>query len=189
MHKPSPLTIFLVFSAISMQGFGGVMPSAYRGLVERQCWLTAEEFAQYLAMAQILPGPSICNVSIMVGHRFAGWRGGLAAIAGMVAAPFLVVVGLAAIYQQYGNLPLFRQAVSGMSAVAAGLILATGLKMAIALFRKTGWRNTRGAVQLSLLALAFAGLGVLRWQLLIVFCVLAPLGVAASYLMGERHAG
>jgi len=187
MNKHSPLTIFLAFSGISMQGFGGVMPFAYRGLVERQRWLSAEEFTNYLAMAQILPGPTICNVAVMVGHRYAGWRGGLAAIAGMIAAPFFVVIGLAAIYQQYGNLPLFRHAVSGMSAVAAGLILATGLKMAIALFKKSRLRSPRSAVQIALLAMAFIGLGVLRWQLLIVFGVLVPLGVAASYLMGERH--
>ena len=188
MNKHSPLTIFLAFSGISIQGFGGVMPFAYRGLVERQRWLSAEEFAKYLAMAQILPGPTICNVAVMVGHRYAGWRGGLAAIAGMIAAPFFIVVGLAAIYQKYGNLPLFHQAVSGMSAVAAGLILATGLKMALALFKKSGLRNARSAVQLALLAAAFVGLGVLRWQLLLVFCVLVPLGVAAAYLMGEHHA-
>lgn len=188
MNKHSPLRIFLVFSGIALQGFGGVMPFAYRGLVEQQRWLSAEEFAKYLAMAQILPGATICNIATMVGHRFAGWRGGLAATAGMIVPPFCVVIALAAIYQHYGNLPLFRQAVSGMSAVAAGLILATGLKMAITLFKKSGLRSPCGAVQLVLLMMAFMGLGVLRWQLLMVFCVLVPLGVAASYLMEERHA-
>ena len=188
MNKHSPLNIFLVFAGIAMQGFGGVMPFAYRGLVEQQRWLNAEEFARYLAMAQILPGATICHIATMVGHRFAGWRGGLAALAGMIVPPFCVVIGLAAIYQHYGNLPLFRHAVSGMSAVAAGLILATGLKMAIALFKKSSWRSPRRALQIALLATAFVGLGVLRWQLLVVFCVLVPLGVGASYLMEERHA-
>ena len=62
-------TIFLVFSKLALMGFGGVMPFAYRALVEQRKWLTAEEFAQYLASSQMLPGPTICNVSLMVGNR------------------------------------------------------------------------------------------------------------------------
>lgn len=187
MNKHSPLTIFIVFSRMALQGFGGVMPFAYRGLVERHRWLTAEEFARYLAMAQILPGPTICNIAVMVGHRFAGLGGGLAALAGMITGPFCAVIALATIYQQYGNLALFRQALSGMSAVAAGLILATALKMALTMFRK-GLRGPQGAMQITLMVLAFIGLGVLRWQLMMVFCVLVPLGVCVSYLRGEQHA-
>ena len=187
MNKPTLSTIFLVFSKLALMGFGGVMPFAYRALVEQQKWLTAEEFAHYLAMSQMLPGPSICNVSLMVGNRYAGIPGALAAISGMIFGPFLIVIGLGILYQRFGEVPLFRHAISGMAAVASGLILATAAKMAKSLFAKADWRDRRSRLKAALLVLAFIGLGVLQWKLVIVFCVLAPLGTAVAYLMGEKH--
>ncbi len=179
-------TIFLVFSKLALMGFGGVMPFAYRALVEQQRWLSAEEFARHLAMSQMLPGPTICNVALMVGHRYAGIPGALAAIGGMLAGPFFIVIALGIGYQHYGEMPLLRHAISGMSAVAAGLILATALKMGKALFAKGGWRNRRGMLKLALLVLAFTGLGLLKWRLVLVFLLLAPLGAAAFYLIGKN---
>ena len=179
-------TIFLVFSRLALQGFGGVMPFAYRALVEQHRWLTAEEFAHYLAMSQMLPGPTICNVSLMVGNRYAGVPGALAAISGMLAGPFLVVIALGMLYQQYGEVPLLRHAISGMAAVAAGLILATAIKMGKALFAKDGLRQPRSMLKAVMLALAFIGLGVLKWRLMAVFMLLAPLGALAFYLIGEK---
>jgi len=179
-------TIFLVFSRLSMMGFGGVMPFAYRALVEQHKWLTAEEFAKYLATCQMLPGPTICNVALMVGSRYAGTSGALAALAGMIAGPFMVVIALGMVYQRFGELEMFRHAIRGMAAVAAGLILATAVKMAKSMFAKADWRANRARLQVALLALAFIGLGLLQWQLALVFCVLAPLGTAATYLVGEE---
>ncbi|RFP17035.1 chromate transporter [Duganella sp. BJB488] len=178
-------TIFLVFSRLALVGFGGVMPFAYRALVEQHKWLTAEEFAKYLATSQMLPGPTICNVALMVGNRYAGTSGALAALAGMIAGPFMVVIALGVVYQRFGEIDMFRHAIRGMAAVAAGLILATAVKMAKSMFAKADWRANRARLQVALLALAFIGLGLLQWQLALVFCVLAPLGTAATYLLGE----
>ncbi|GJI97975.1 chromate transporter [Duganella caerulea] len=179
-------TIFLVFSRLALVGFGGVMPFAYRALVEQHKWLTAEEFAKYLATSQMLPGPTICNVALMVGNRYAGTSGALAALAGMIAGPFMVVIALGMVYQRFGEIDMFRHAIRGMAAVAAGLILATAVKMAKSMFAKADWHANRARLQVALLALAFIGLGLLQWQLALVFCVLAPLGTAATYLLGEE---
>jgi chromate transporter len=180
-------TLFIVFSRLALMGFGGVMPFAYRALVEQRKWLTAEEFAKYLAMSQMLPGPTICNVSLMVGSRYGGTAGALASISGLIAGPFLIVIALGVMYQQYGDLALFRDAIRGMAAVAAGLILATAFKMGRALFAKARWSEPRDLLKVAMLVLAFIGLGVLQWKLVVVFCVLAPLGTGAAYLLGERH--
>lgn len=180
-------TIFLLFSRLALVGFGGVMPFAYRALVEQHKWLTAEEFAKYLATSQMLPGPTICNVALMVGNRYAGTGGALAALAGMVAGPFMVVIALGVVYQRFGEIDMFRHAIRGMAAVAAGLILATAVKMAKSMFANADWRANRAGLQVALLALAFIGLGLLQWQLALVFCVLAPLGTAANYLLGDEQ--
>jgi chromate transporter len=171
-------TLFVTFSQISLTGFGGTLPWAYRMLIERKAWLTQREFTETLALGQLLPGPNICNMAVMIGYRFAGYRGAIAAVAGLLGCPFLIMIAVAILYQRYGDLPLVQQALSGMSAVAAGLVLSTGIKMASGMRRH--WRPWLFA------ALAFAAVGLLRWPLLAVVGALAPFAVTASWWLRKR---
>jgi chromate transporter len=171
--KIRPLELFLAFSQLALSGFGGVLPWAHRTLVERKGWLTQREFVDTLALGQLLPGPNIGNMAVMIGYRFAGYAGAAAAFSGLVAGPFLLMIATGLAYQTYGALPLVQQALSGMSAVAAGLVLATGLKMTGSL--KRHWRPWLFT------ALALAGVGALRWPLLAVVGVLAPFAIAAAW--------
>ncbi len=128
-HPASPLALFIAFSLLALQGFGGVLAVAQRELVDRRGWLTRLEFVELYAVAQLLPGPNVVNLSLMIGDRYFGLRGALAAISGMLLAPLLVVLALAASYQQLAEYPAVAGALRGMGAVAAGLILAMALKM------------------------------------------------------------
>jgi chromate transporter len=181
IEELGPLQIFLAFSQMALSGFGGVMPFAYRYLVETRAWVSAEEFAQMFAFGQILPGPTICNVSVMVGWRKAGVAGALAALAGIVTGPIVIVILLGAAYQRFGSVPAVRAALSGMAAVAAGLILATAVKMAIALFkaRQATWAERVALTGFAVLA--FAGVGLLRWPLAAVVAVLGPFAVLLAF--------
>src|SRR5213593_3028297 len=131
-HRPqvSAFALFLTFSRITLSGFGGVPFWARRGLVERQRWLTEREFVDLLVLAQLLPGPNVLNLTVMVGYRFGGWTGAAAAVAGFLGCPCLVVVGMGVLYQEYGALPQVKRALTGMSSVAAGLLLATVIELA-----------------------------------------------------------
>lgn len=168
-----PLDLFLAFSQLALSGFGGVLPWAHRTLVERKGWLTQREFVETLALGQLLPGPNIGNMAVMIGYRFAGYPGAAAATLGLIGGPFAIMVTLGLLYGRYGTLPLVQQALAGMSAVAAGLVLATGLKMTGAL--KRHWRPWLFT------ALALAGVGALRWPLLAVVGALAPFAIAAAW--------
>lgn len=168
-----PLDLFLAFSQLALSGFGGVLPWAHRTLVERKGWLTEREFVETLALGQLLPGPNIGNMAVMIGYRFAGYTGAAAAYSGLVSGPFLLMIAAGMLYETYGTLPLVQQALSGMSAVAAGLVFATGLKMAGSL--KRHWRTWLFT------ALALAGVGALRWPLLAVVGALAPFAIAAAW--------
>jgi len=168
-----PIELFLAFSQLALSGFGGVLPWAHRTLVERKGWLTQREFVDTLALGQLLPGPNIGNMAVMIGYRFAGYAGAAAAFAGLVGGPFLIMIALGLLYSSYGALPLVQQALSGMSAVAAGLVLATGLKMSGSMKRR--WRPWLFTV------LALAGVGALRWPLLLVVGALAPFAIIAAW--------
>lgn len=60
---------------------------AQRELVDRLQWLTHQQFLELLSLSQVLPGPNIVNLGLILGDRFLGWRGGVAAMAGLLLAP------------------------------------------------------------------------------------------------------
>ena len=91
--------------------------------------MAPEDFAKLLAVSQVMPGPTICNLSVMFGYRAAGIGGSAAALGGMIALPMAIVLGLGVAWHEFGALPPWRRALTGMSAVVAGLILATAMKM------------------------------------------------------------
>ena len=127
MTQPAPRSpgeLFRAFSSMALQGFGGVLPIAQRELVERERWLTKAQFVELLSLGQVLPGPNVVNLALMVGDRYFGWRGALAALTGMLLAPLAIVLALAALYAQYASVPAVAGALRGMGAVAAGLVLA-----------------------------------------------------------------
>ena len=177
----SPGEIFRVFTRLALQGFGGVLPIAQRELVERERWLTREQFLELLAVAQVLPGPNVVNLSLMFGDRAFGWRGGLAALGGMLLAPLVVVLALAIGYAHYARHPVVAGVLRGMGAVAAGLILATGVKLLPAL-RK----NVLGPLPaFALVAVMFACIALLRIPLP---WMLAGLGLVGYVLAWRKLA-
>lgn len=173
----SPTDLFISFTALALQGFGGVLAVAQRELVERKRWMTNEEFVEEWAVAQIMPGPNIINLSITIGGRYFGLRGALAALAGMLTVPLLVILLIALLYAQYASHPGVIGALRGMGAVAAGLIVATGLKLFPAL-RK----NALGmGLCIGFGVLCFAAVALLRWPLAYVLLGLGSVACVLAY--------
>ena len=128
-----PADLFWSFTWMALQGFGGVVAVVQRELVEKKRWLTNEEFVEDWAVAQVMPGPNVANLSIMIGDRYFGWRGAFAALAGMLALPLVLLLAVALVYAHWAAHPAVAGALRGMGAVAAGLIGGTGLKLMAAL--------------------------------------------------------
>jgi chromate transporter len=174
--RPSSKTdLFYSFSLLALQGFGGVLAVVQRELVEKKKWLTLDEFVEDWAVAQILPGPNVVNLSLMIGDRYFGMRGALVALAGMLTFPLIIVIALAALFAGIADMPQVQGALRGMGAVAAGLITATGLKLITALKG-----NPMGAlVCWAFAAITFVAIGLLRLPL--VWVLLAVGGAACVW--------
>jgi len=139
-----------------MQGFGGVVAIVQRELVERRQWLTEDEFLADWAVAQVMPGPNVVNLSLMIGGRYFGLGGALAALAGMLALPLVVVLLLALLHARMGDDARVAGAFRGMAAVSAGMFGAAGLKLAAALVRNPlplAWCAILGVAAFILVAL------------------------------------
>ena len=171
----SKTDLFVSFSLLALQGFGGVLAIVQRELVEKKRWLTREEFLEDWAVAQILPGPNVVNLSLMIGDRYFGMRGALAALAGMLAFPLVIVIAIAALFAGVSDVPQVQGALRGMGAVASGLITATGLKLIGAL--KSNVMGTLACIGLA--AITFVAVAWLRVPL--TWVLLCCGGVACSW--------
>ncbi len=180
--RPRPESLkdlFFSFTWLALQGFGGVLAIVQRELVEKKRWMTKEEFIEDWAVAQIMPGPNVVNLSLMVGGRYFGLKGALTALAGMLTLPLLVVLLLALVYARFAGNPAVEGALRGMGTVAAGLIAATGFKLVSAL-----QTNVLGSRLCLLIGLAvFIAIAVLRLPL---FYVLGSVGLVACVLAYRR---
>lgn len=169
--------LFLAFTAIALQGFGGVLAVIQRELVEKRGWLTNQEFVEDWSVAQIMPGPNVVNMSITLGDRYFGWRGALAAALGMLLVPMCVVLALALLYNHWANVPQVAGAVRGMGAVAAGLVAGTACKLAASL------RGNRLGLALGLVLAAATVLALawLHWPLVWVLLGLGGISYCLVY--------
>ncbi|MFI5022197.1 MAG: chromate transporter [Alphaproteobacteria bacterium] len=172
------MELFLAFLKIGLLGFGGVAPWARRVIVEERAWFSEEEYASLLGVGQILPGPNTLNTAVMVGDRFQGAVGSLIAVAALMTMPLAILMAVASLYERFAALPEVASAMSGTAAAAAGLVIGTALKMTRRL------RPTRIAVLFGLVA--FVAIGVLRFPLIAVVVVMAPISIVAAAL--ERRA-
>jgi chromate transporter len=162
LARPSSKTdLFLSFTWLALQGFGGVLAVVQRELVDKKRWMSREQFVEDWAVAQILPGPNVVNLSMMIGGRYFGLPGALSALAGMLLAPLVVALVLVALIGTWAETRDAQAALRGMGAVAAGLITATGIKLIVALDK-----NALGkAACAGLAAVTFVAIAWLRWPL------------------------
>lgn len=180
--RPRPASLrdlYWSFTFLALQGFGGVLAVVQRELVEKKRWLTNEEFIEDWAVAQIMPGPNVVNLSIMLGERYFGWRGAVAGVCGMLSFPMLLVITLTIVYSQFAAHPAMAGALRGMGAVAAGLVAGMGLKLAATLARHPLGRWPGYALALA----AFAAMALLRLPL---FWVLLAVGGAGCVLTWRK---
>jgi len=185
LNQPRSKTdLFVSFTLLALQGFGGVLAVVQRELVEKKRWMTREQFVEDWAVAQIMPGPNVVNLSLMIGGRYFGLAGALAGLAGMLTAPLCVVLILAVAFGGVSDQAWAQGALRGMGAVSAGLIAAVGLKLISALrFNPMGM-----PVCLALAAASFVGVGVMRWPLAFVLLGTGILACGWAYVQLARQA-
>jgi chromate transporter len=175
---PTVAELFTGFFQAGVSGFGGVLPFARRMIVDERRWLTAEEFTDMWSLCQFLPGPNIVNMSIALGLRYRGLSGAVAGALGLLGAPFFIMVAVGALYTRFGAEPHVKSVLAGISAVAAGLLLAMALKMANTP-RVRSWMAVFSV-------LAFTAIAIARLPLASVLAVLAPLSIVAAWLRMRR---
>jgi chromate transporter len=179
---PGLLALFLAFARMSLAGFGGVLVFARQAIVEQHRWMTADEFNETFALCHFLPGPNIVNLSMVFGARLRGIAGGIAAFAGLLLPPTLIMTVLAIVYARFGDVEVLRRILAGISCAAVGLLIAVVFRMMTPLLKRLD------ALALVLMVGVFLAIGVLRLPLQAVLLVAIPLSLGATFLMRRKVA-
>jgi chromate transporter len=176
VKSPTLIELFLAFALCSISGFGGVLPWARRMVVDQKHWMTADEFNEVFSLSQFLPGANVVNFAVVFGSRFGGWTGAVVSVVGLLGPPVAIITVLAVLYARFGDVPTLGRILAGVSAAAAGLLVAMVVKMAMPVLRRGQvWAATLAAV-------TFVAVGPLHWPLQWVIIVLAPIGVAIAWM-------
>ena len=163
---------------ISLFGFGGGIVWARRIAVERRGWLSEAEFLDIVSLCQFMPGPNVVGIAICVGIKLRGAAGAIAALAGFLLIPWTVGLALGIVALEYARTALVRNVLGGISAAAAGLLIATGIRLLLP------YRDRPATVLFAALALVL--MAFTRLPLVAVLFGLAPLSIAAAALFPAR---
>jgi chromate transporter len=174
---PSLIALFSGFVSIGIASFGGGLTAwVRREVVQRRGWLDDQQFLSGYALSQLVPGATNVNLAVFIGTQLRGAPGAVACFAGLTAPPLLIVLILGAVYFGMRGLPggtFLSIALSGMGAVAIGLNLGTGIRLAL-----TGIRRVVPALIAATVAVSIGVLGV---PLVKVLAVMIPVSLAAAW--------
>jgi chromate transporter len=176
------IALFVAFAKMSLAGFGGVLVFARRGIVEQHRWMTADEFNETFALCHFLPGPNIVNLSVVFGARFRGLAGGIAAFAGLVGPPVVIVTILGVLYAHFGQVDALRRILAGVSCAAVGLLISVVFRMMMPLVKR------RDLVAVVVMIAVFVAIGLVRLPLPAVLLVAIPLSLAITIVARRRAA-
>jgi chromate transporter len=183
-NRPASLAeLFVAFTLLALKGYGGLLAMSQRVLCDEKRWLSQAQYVDALGVAHVLPGSSVCNLALIVGNRFFGWRGALAALAGLTAVPLAILLALATLYARFAPLPPVAGSVRGIGAVSAGIVIGTALRLAPALRRNA----MRLPACIAFVAAAFIGMALLHWPLIWVVAATGTIACAVAwYRLGDK---
>jgi chromate transporter len=128
VHLGALFTAFLTISLCGVGGGTGIV-WARRIAVEKRRWVTDGEFTDIISLCQFMPGPNIIGIAVCVGAKMRGAIGAIAALCGFLVIPWTVGLSLGLLYLQYANLIALRNILGGIATTAAGLLIATGVRL------------------------------------------------------------
>ncbi len=177
--RPASLAaLFRSFLAIGMMSFcGGLTGWIRRELVERRGWLDDTQFLSCYALSQLVPGATNVNLAVLIGTQLRGAVGALAAFAGLLLVPLLILLALGTFYfSAHGGagVHLLDVALAGAGAAGIGFNLATGIRLARS--------NLRGIGAALVTALIIGAVGILRIPLYLVLPVMIPASLLLAAL-------
>jgi chromate transporter len=158
---------FLLIGAVSFGG--GILAYERILLIEKKCWLTADEFMGYLAISQTMPGLNSVNLAVLAGDHLRGTLGACVATVGLIlpGSLFVLIIGVA--YTANTDHPLANLILSGVAAAACGLLAAITYRI--------GGEHWKHFKSLLIIVPTFILMSLVKLSLPIVLLIMAPIAI------------
>lgn len=131
--KLTLLNLFLTYLKVGAFTIGGgyaMIPVVEKEVVEKKGWMEHSSFYQMISVAQAIPGMIALNSAIYVGYRLKGIKGALVSGVGVILPAFLMMLVIAGIWTQLGDIPpLLVSFFEGVRVVVVGLIFYAAVKL------------------------------------------------------------
>ena len=182
LDPPSPQTptrvtlfeLYRTFFWVGMFSFGGGLSGwLHREVVDVRGWMTDEQFFSGYSLTHVLPGVNSSNLAVYIGQHLRGAMGAIVALLALLSGPFIVVIGAAYAYHFLLQVPGFQAAVAGIAAAAIGMLVRLGYKAVR--------QGMTGVLPVLIMATIVVAVGFLRWPLVPVVLVMAPLSIAIAW--------
>lgn len=131
------LKLFLAFFKIGLFSFGGgyaMLPFMQKEVIEVHNWLTATDFLDILAIAQITPGPVAINTATFVGYQIKGILGSIAATTAVVLPSFIIVLLISLFFSKFKKSVVVKRIFKGLRPIILGLIASAAVDIGRGVF-------------------------------------------------------
>ncbi len=180
--QPTLALLFTSFVSIGMMSFGGGLAAwTRREVVQKRGWLDDKQFLSGYALSQLVPGATNVNLAVFIGTQLRGTAGAVACFCGLTALPVLIVLLLGVLYlhsQGSTRGAWISGALGGMGAVAIGLNLGTGIRLAR--------HNISGVIPIAVTTAVTVSIGILGFSLVHVLLVMMPVSLLLAWLTRPR---
>lgn len=126
------IKLFLTFFKIGVFTFGGgyaMIPLIQIEVVEKNEWLTNDEFLDAIAVSQSAPGALAVNMAVYIGHKLGGLAGVLACVLGVMLPSFLIILVISIFFYQYRDNSTIRKVFKGVGPAVVALIASSAYKL------------------------------------------------------------
>ncbi len=126
------LKLFLTFFKIGLFTFGGgyaMIALLENEIIEKNKWLSSDEFYDVVAIAESTPGPVAVNMSTFLGYKKCGVLGSIFSTLGVILPSFIIIFIISLFFDAFLSLTYVQYAFKGVQACVAYLIISAGVKM------------------------------------------------------------
>jgi len=157
---------------ISFGGTAAHIAIMHDELVEKKRWISNRSFLHALSHCMILPGPEAQQLSIYIGWKLHGKRGGIVAGTLFVLPSMFILLALSAVYVRFGSLPWIAAMFNGLKPVVIALVIVA--------LQRVARRAVRGPIQGAVAVATFAAMFFFEASLLTVMLGAIALGIALT---------
>lgn len=124
------ITTFFTIGSITIGGGPGGLSITQSYIVDKRKWITQEEMLDFITMGQSMPGVITVNISLFVGHKLRGNKGGIVSSIAVILPAFLSIIGIAIFLRPFLEMPIVQKAFAGVRIGVVGIIINAAYRMA-----------------------------------------------------------